>query len=141
MTTGKPGKPENYSDTQLKKILIEFRKKNKGIISFLALEKETQISRKTWKRRMGEVITELNKIDTNNKTNIVDDIPIPSVDIIIDKFDNIPESLRYSLYHLNEVIIKNHEENMKLKEILNKKDKIQASLLKKLKIWRKIIKN
>lgn len=27
MTTGKPGKPENYSDTQLKKILIEFRKK------------------------------------------------------------------------------------------------------------------
>lgn len=49
MTTGKPGKPENYSDTQLKKILIEFRKKNNGLISFLGLEKETQISRKLGK--------------------------------------------------------------------------------------------
>lgn len=97
--------------------------KNNGLISFLALEKETQISRKTWKRRMGEVISELNKIDTNNNSNIDDDIPIPSIDLIIDKFDSIPESLRNSLYHLNEVIISTHNENLKLKETLEKKIK------------------
>lgn len=134
METKKPGKPENYTDIQLKEKLIEFRKKNKGIISFLALEKETQISRKTWKRRMGEMIAELNKIDTNNNSNVDDDIPIPSIDLIIDKFDSIPESLRNSLYHLNEVIISTHNENLKLKETLDKKVKVEEGLIRKIEI-------
>ncbi|WP_445480342.1 hypothetical protein ACULLL_09270 [Lysinibacillus irui] len=133
METKKPGKPENYSDSQLKQKLIEFRKKNKGIISFLALEKETQISRKTWKRRMGEMIAELNKIDLiNNNSNIYDDIPIPSIDLIINKFGTIPESLRNSLHHLNEVIISTHNENLKLKETLDKKDKVEEALIRKI---------
>lgn len=134
MVTKKPGKPENYSDIQLKETLIEFRKKNKGIISFLALEKETQISRKTWKRRMGEVIAELNKIDTNNNSKIDDDLPIPSIHLIIDKFDSIPESLRNSLYHLNEVIISTHNENLKLKKSLDKKVKVEEGFIRKIEI-------
>lgn len=81
---------------------------------------------------MGEVISELNKIDTNNNSNIDDDIPIPSIDLIIDKFDSIPESLRNSLYHLNEVIISTHNENLKLKETLEKKDKVEECLIRKI---------
>lgn len=81
---------------------------------------------------MGDIIAELNKIDTKNNTNVVDDLPIPSIDLIINQYDNIPESLRNSLYHLNEVIINTHKENLNLKETLDKKEKVEETLKRKI---------
>lgn len=133
MEPRKPGKPENYSKKQLKELLFEYRKKNKGTISFLGLEKETGISRKTWKRRMGEVIEELNQIVTLQKVTINDaELPLPNIDLIFDKFSNNPQGLRDALFHLNEVISKIYNDNINLQKTLEEKNKIEKALTKKV---------
>lgn len=125
----KPGKPESYSEQQLKELLFDYRKRNKGIVSFLGLEKETGISRKTWKRRMGSIIEELNQIATiqNSKINDVE-LPLPNIDLIFDKFSNNPKGLREALFHLNEVILKIYDENIKLQATLDEKNRMEIGL-------------
>lgn len=129
MCQRKPGKPEDYSEKQLKELLSEYRKKYQGTISFSGLEKATGISRKTWKRRMGEVIEELNQIVTlqNAKSGDVE-LPLPNIDLIFDKFSNNPKGLRDALFHLNEVILKIYDENIKLQEIIDEKNKVEREL-------------
>src|SRR5699024_2732449 len=129
MDQRKPGKTVEYSESQLKKILSKYREKHKCIIKLSVLEKVTGISRKTWKRRMGKVIDELNQIVTIQSTKNDDsNLPIPNVDLIIDKFSNNPQGLRDALFHLNEVILKIYDENIRLQETLAKKNKIVKTL-------------
>ncbi|EGQ26193.1 hypothetical protein HMPREF9372_1800 [Sporosarcina newyorkensis 2681] len=129
MSQRKPGKPEDYSEKQLKELLSVYRKKHQGVISFSGLEKATGISRKTWKRRMGEVIEELNQIVTLQNARIGDDeLPLPNIDLIFDKFSSNPKGLRDALFHLNEVILKTYEENIKLQETVDEKNKVEKEL-------------
>jgi|GEM_PF-2455726 len=129
MDQRKPGKPVEYSESQLKEILSKYREKHQGIIKLSVLEKVTGISRKTWKRRMGKVIDELNQIVTIQSTKNDDsNLPIPNVDLIIDKFSNNPQGLRDALFHLNEVILKIYDENIRLQETLAKKNNIVKTL-------------
>ncbi|KGR85702.1 hypothetical protein CD30_19105 [Ureibacillus massiliensis 4400831 = CIP 108448 = CCUG 49529] len=115
---------EYYSDSELKKILLEYSNKNTGVIKYLGLEKETGISRKTWKRRMEETINHLNrKVITSHNNVGSGEIPYPNFDLIIDRFSNDEKGLREALYHIQEVFIKNIEENNKLSDQVMKKDK------------------
>ncbi|BDH61472.1 hypothetical protein MTP04_16020 [Lysinibacillus sp. PLM2] len=115
---------EYYSDSELKKILLEYSNKNTGVIKYLGLEKETGISRKTWKRRMEETINNLNrKVITSHNNVGSGEIPYPNFDLIIDRFLNDEKGLREALYHIQEVFIKNIEENNKLSDQVMKKDK------------------
>lgn len=117
-------KTEVYSDDLLKKLLLEYSNKNTGTITPLGLQKETGISRKTWKRRMEETINNLNrKVITSHNNVGSDEIPYPNFDLIIDRFLNDEKGLREALYHIQEVFIKNIEENNKLSDQVMKKDK------------------
>ncbi|WP_141096077.1 hypothetical protein [Ureibacillus massiliensis] len=108
----------------MKKILLEYSNKNTGVIKYLGLEKETGISRKTWKRRMEETINHLNrKVITSHNNVGSGEIPYPNFDLIIDRFSNDEKGLREALYHIQEVFIKNIEENNKLSDQVMKKDK------------------
>ena len=131
----RPGKPDDYSDALLKEKLLEYSKNHKGPITYLALEKFSGISRKTWRRRMEEIITNLNNFASYSNTNLntAHELPLPSIDIIIDKYQFIPDGLKESLYHLNEVILKTHEENIKLKEDLQKKNKLEDIYCEKIR--------
>ncbi|GIO21388.1 hypothetical protein J18TS1_44880 [Oceanobacillus oncorhynchi subsp. incaldanensis] len=138
MSQRSPGKPKDYSEKQLKALLSEYRKKYQGVISFSALEKATGISRKTWKRRMGEVIEELNQIVTLQNAKIGDvELPLPNIDLIFDKFSNNPQGLRDAFFHLNEVILKIYDENIKLQETVDKKHKMEKELNIKIEILEK----
>lgn len=132
MDQKKPGKPESYSEQQLKELLFDYRKRNKGAVSFLGLEKETGISRKTWKRRMGSIIEELNQITTVQNAKINDvELPLPNIELIFDKFSNNPKGLREALFHLNEVILKIYDQNIRLQEALDEKNRMEKELNKR----------
>ncbi|WP_110927724.1 hypothetical protein [Bacillus massiliglaciei] len=126
-------KTESYSDEELKKLLLEYSNKHTGSITYLGLQKETGISRKTWKRRMEETIETLNrKVITSHNNVGFDEIPYPNFDLIIDRFLNDEKGLRDALYHIKEVFIKNIEENNKLSDQLMKKDKKIDELTQKI---------
>lgn len=136
-------KTDYYSDDELKDKLLEYSNKNTGKITCLGLEKETGISRKTWKRRMEETINNLNrKVITNHNNVGVDEIPYPNFDLIVDRFLNDEKGLREALYHIQEVFIRNIEENNKLSEQLMKKDKKIDELTQEIeKLKRDVFKN
>src|SRR5699024_3225002 len=130
--------PKDYNEDYLKDLLSKYRKKYQGKISFSALEKETGISRKTWKRRLGNVIEELNQIVTVHHSKLSDvQLPLPNIDFIVDKFSNDPRGLHESLSHLNEVILKIYEENIILKETIDKMKKQEEKLNKKIESAKK----
>jgi|SRR5699024_1324171 len=134
MSKVKPGRPKNYNESYLKKLLSKYKKKHQGKISFSALEKETGISRKTWKRRMGNVIEELNQIFTVQHSQLGDvELPLPNIDLIMDKFTNDPRGLQDALSHLNEVILKIYEENIVSKETIDEMKKQEKTLNNKIK--------
>src|SRR5699024_7575109 len=125
----KSGRPKSYSEKDLKELLSEYRKKHQGTIALSALEKETGISRKTWKRRMGNVIEELNQIITLQHSQVGDvELPLPNVDLI---FDN-PRGLLDDFLQLNEVILKIYEENINLQETVDKMSKQEKKLNNKI---------
>ena len=139
MSQIKQGRPRDYNEKHLKELLFEYRKKHQGNISFSGLEKETGISRKTWKRRMGNVIEELNQIVTVKHSQVGDvELPLPNIDLIIDKFFNDSRGLQDALSHLNEVILNIYEENISLKETINKFKKQEERLNDKIKSMEKI---
>ncbi|MEY8643112.1 hypothetical protein [Staphylococcus arlettae] len=139
MSQIKSGRPKNYNEKHLKELLSEYRKKYHGTISLLALEKETGISRKTWKRRMGDVIEELNQIVTLQYSQVGDmELPLPNIDLIFDKFSDDPRGLRDAFSHLNEVILKTYEENVNLKERIEKMNKHEKKLNNKIESLEKL---
>lgn len=51
------GRPSNYSNAQLKEMALPIKNKFKGQkLTYLLLEKETEIGRNTWSRRIPETI-------------------------------------------------------------------------------------
>lgn len=133
MSQIKSGRPKNYSEKHLKELLYEYRKKHQGTIALSALEKETGISRKTWKRRMGSVIEELNQIITLQHSQVGDvELPLPNIDLIFDKFSDDPRGLRDAFFHLNEVILKIYEENINLQETVDRMSKQEKMLNNKI---------
>ncbi|MEC1743312.1 hypothetical protein [Schinkia azotoformans] len=132
MIKKKKGLDEKYSDNDLKLLLDNYSKKHSGKITYLGLEKETGISRKTWKRRMTNIIERLNLIVISSTRMRNDEIPLPNFDLIIDRYLNDEKGLREALYNIQEVFIKNYDENHKLTESIAKKDKEINDLKEKI---------
>src|SRR5699024_2575518 len=133
MSQIKSGRPKSYSEKDLKELLSEYRKKHQGTIALSALEKETGIRRKTWKRRRGDVVEELNQIITLQHSHVGDvELPLQEVDLIFDKFSDDPRGLRDAFFHLNEVILKIYEENINLQETVDKMSKQEKKLNNKI---------
>lgn len=126
------GIDEKYSDNDLKSLLNNYSKNHSGKISYLGLEKDTGISRKTWKRRMENTVEKLNQIVISSTRMRNDEIPLPNFDLIIDRYLNDEKGLREALYNIQEVFIKNYDENHKLTELIAKKDKEINELKEKI---------
>jgi len=53
-----PGRPESYTDSELKELAVKIKYKFKGKkITFSLLEQETDIGRNTWSRRLKDFFT------------------------------------------------------------------------------------
>ena len=126
------GIDEKYSDNDLKSLLNNYAKNHSGKISYLGLQKDTGISRKTWKRRMENTVEKLNQIVISSTRMRNDEIPLPNFDLIIDRYLNDEKGLREALYNIQEVFIKNYDENHKLTESIAKKDKEINELKEKI---------
>lgn len=110
---GKVGRPEVYTDKQLKKILLEYVVKNSGKkINPLQLEKETGIKRHVWSRRMGQEITNLKSpLETDFKGRD-GSLPLPNVIELVETYWNNKNKLIESLLHVNELIQSSHEQGL-----------------------------
>ncbi|MGE7271991.1 hypothetical protein ACQKK5_11100 [Brevibacillus panacihumi] len=81
------GRPINYSDEELKKIALEVKHQHKGKeLTFLFLQKETGIGRHTWKRRIPDVLEELNK-PVPRKIGLTnsDEVYFPNIEELFEK--------------------------------------------------------
>ncbi|MGR5959338.1 hypothetical protein ACT7DM_05930 [Bacillus cereus] len=87
MQKTKRGKPQQWSDENLKNIALEvkYKQPNRKLTSLL-LEKETGIGRNTWSRRMKEFINHLNSPVHIPKLDESGIITIPSVEELFLKY-------------------------------------------------------
>lgn len=87
MVNTKRGKPQKWSEEDLKQIALEIKYKqpNRKLTSLL-LEKETGIGRNTWSRRMKEFIDQLNSPVHIPKLDESGIITIPSVEELFLKY-------------------------------------------------------
>ncbi|ASJ54545.1 hypothetical protein BP422_13840 [Brevibacillus formosus] len=126
------GRPQAYTDQQLKEILLLFVSKNKGKVSYLALEKETGIKRHVWARRLGKEIQKLNEPKISIQS-VGDHLPLPNVEELIEHYGQNKTGLIRALGHLNEVVQdfyyqvtqyrKDEEKYKQQLELLTEKDK------------------
>lgn len=111
------GRPVEYSNQELKKILLAYSVKNKGKISYLQLEKVTGIKRHVWARRLKEEINKLNQPIMNKmETGNSDEIPLPNIEEIVERYADNKTGLIRVLGHLNEVIIDLYDQTRSSKQ-------------------------
>ncbi|PGM61423.1 hypothetical protein CN947_13490 [Bacillus cereus] len=105
MVKTKRGKPQQWSDEDLKQIALEFKYKqpNRKLTSLL-LEKETGIGRNTWSRRMKEFINHLNSPIHIPKLDESGIITIPSVEELFLKYGANTTELKNEIAKLLNII-------------------------------------
>lgn len=95
---------KQFTDENLKDILISFAQEKREKITYSLLEKETGIGRQTWKRRMSNDIKVLNtKLYLSNKSNN-EKIILPNVADTVNKFYYSKEKLIENLLWYNDTI-------------------------------------
>lgn len=128
----KKGRPNIYTDAELKSILEKYLQDNPGKITYLQLEKVTGIKRHVWSRRMNNVINKLNQpITSQSHDTINHSLALPNIDEYITRFENNKKGLRDALYHLNEVIQSIYEKNLELNKKINDKKKLEDIIKQK----------
>lgn len=133
--TNNPGKPQQWTDEQLKDMALEIKYKNQGKkLTPSLLQKGTGVGRNTWSRRMKEFIEELNrpvlpsiKLEDNNE------ITLPSIDLIFQKYSNDQQALKNELINIELLIFDLYNElnEYKRKEESFKKSFDEVQSLKK----------
>lgn len=105
MVNTKRGKPQKWSDEDLKQIALEIKYKqpNRKLTSLL-LEKETGIGRNTWSRRMKEFINHLNSPVHIPKLDESGIITIPSVEELFLKYGTNTIELKNEIAKLLNII-------------------------------------
>ncbi|WP_242302724.1 hypothetical protein [Bacillus cereus group sp. BfR-BA-01361] len=105
MINTKRGKPQQWSDENLKNIALEIKYKhpNRKLTSLL-LEKETGIGRNTWSRRMKEFINHLNSPVHIPKLDESGIITIPSVEELFLKYGDNTIELKNEITKLLNII-------------------------------------
>ncbi|PEQ91179.1 hypothetical protein COJ11_25015 [Bacillus cereus] len=105
MVKTKRGKPQQWSDEDLKNIALEvkYKQPNRKLTSLL-LEKETGIGRNTWGRRMKEFINHLNSPVHIPKLDESGIITIPSVEELFLKYGANTTELKNEIAKLLNII-------------------------------------
>ncbi|MGE0999811.1 hypothetical protein ACQGR7_22050 [Bacillus sp. Gnz1/3] len=105
MVKTKRGKPQQWSDEDLKNIALEvkYKQPNRKLTSLL-LEKETGIGRNTWSRRMKEFINHLNSPVHIPKLDESGIITIPSVEELFLKYGANTTELKNEIAKLLNII-------------------------------------
>ncbi|WGF37754.1 MULTISPECIES: hypothetical protein [Lysinibacillus] len=85
---GKRGPKEKLTDIQMRELALKVKRKYKNkALSYLLLEKETAISRNTWKRRLESFIQELNTPIVREINNVDgDEIYFPNIESIFELY-------------------------------------------------------
>ncbi|WP_419878148.1 hypothetical protein [Brevibacillus centrosporus] len=112
------GKPQEWTDEQLKELALEVKYKNKGIkLTPSLLQKETNVGRNTWSRRMKDFIDELNQ-PAMRSHNLEDNdtVYLPSIDLIFQKHGKDKQALKNELFNIELTILKQHNELREYKE-------------------------
>lgn len=106
-----PGRPEVYTDQQLKDILLQFTVENPGKkINPFQLEKESGIKRHVWSRRMKRIIDDLNTPVEKEFGGKEGSLPLPNVAELVEMNWNNKNKLIQSLSHINELIQSMYEQ-------------------------------
>ncbi|MEX2462146.1 MAG: hypothetical protein WD469_12775 [Paenibacillaceae bacterium] len=112
-TTNDRGRPQTYTDKELKDLLLKCVTQVPGkAINPLQLEKITGIKRHVWSRRMKGEITRINApldMDYGSKDG---DLPLPNVVELVERYWNNKKKLIESLLHVNELIQSSYEQSL-----------------------------
>lgn len=132
--TNKRGKPQEWTDEQLKDMALEIKYKNQGKkLTPSLLQKETGVGRNTWSRRMKVFIEELNRpvLPTINLHDN-NEITLPSIDLIFRKYGNDQQALKNELINIELLIydLYNELRDYKLKDEQYKKSSDEVQSLK-----------
>ncbi|WBF56751.1 hypothetical protein HXV90_13100 [Lysinibacillus sp. JK80] len=101
-----PGRPESYTDSELKELAVKIKYKFKGVkITPSLLDQETDIGRNTWSRRLKDFLQELNDpILRSIPLNGSDEIFLPNIEMIFEKHGDNKIGIIRELYSLEEMI-------------------------------------
>lgn len=125
----KRGRPNKYSDKELKTILYKFSKEYDGPLNYSVLEKKTGIPRHVWMRRMKATIDNLNNSIVASNTQAVESLSLPDISKVIEEYKSQPDLLSEKLYHWNEVIHSLQEKIQKQEKELSKIDSLQEKII------------
>ncbi|MDM5153215.1 hypothetical protein QUF88_04845 [Bacillus sp. DX1.1] len=133
MVNTKRGKPQKWSDEDLKQIALEvkYKQPNRKLTSLL-LENETGIGRNTWSRRMKEFINHLNSPIHIPKLDESGIITIPSVEELFLKYGANTTELKNEIAKLLNIISDLYTDAKKLAtlEEATQKMKLETEQLK-----------
>lgn len=129
MVKTKRGKPQQWSDENLKNIALEvkYKQPNRKLTSLL-LEKETGIGRNTWSRRMKEFINHLNSPVHIPKLDESGIITIPSVEELFLKYGANTTELKNEIAKLLNIISDLYTDAKKLATLEESIPKMQLEI-------------
>ncbi|MGN4271789.1 hypothetical protein ACTFNM_22465 [Bacillus cereus group sp. BCN115] len=129
MVKTKRGKPQQWSDEDLKNIALEvkYKQPNRKLTSLL-LEKETGIGRNTWSRRMKEFINHLNSPVHIPKLDESGIITIPSVEELFLKYGANTTELKNEIAKLLNIISDLYTDTKKLVTLEEATQKMKSEI-------------
>ncbi|MDY8164887.1 MULTISPECIES: hypothetical protein [Bacillus cereus group] len=129
MVKTKRGKPQQWSDEDLKQIALEvkYKQPNRKLTSLL-LEKETGIGRNTWSRRMKEFISHLNSPVHIPKLDESGIIMIPSVEELFLKYGANTIELKNEIAKLLNIISDLYTDTKKLVTLEEATQKMKSEI-------------
>ncbi|MED2839021.1 hypothetical protein P4255_16115 [Bacillus wiedmannii] len=129
MVETKRGKPQQWSDEDLKQIALEvkYKQPNRKLTSLL-LEKETGIGRNTWSRRMKEFINHLNSPVHIPKLDESGIITIPSVEELFLKYGTNTIELKNEIAKLLNIISDLYTDTKKLVTLEEATQKMKSEI-------------
>lgn len=139
MSINNRGRKSQFTDEELKLMALDVKFRNNQVkLTPSLLERDTSIGRNTWSRRIPEYITELNRpVLKSRSLNVNEDIALPSIDIIYEKFKQKPEQLKMELISFEQILYDTYSELLDLKKkeskfnkLLKKYEKLELELKK-----------
>lgn len=129
MVKTKRGKPQQWSDEDLKNIALEvkYKQPNRKLTSLL-LEKETGIGRNTWSRRMKEFINDLNSPVHIPKLDESGIITIPSVEELFLQYGANTTELKNEIAKLLNIISDLYTDTTKLVTLEEATQKMKSEI-------------
>jgi hypothetical protein len=127
------GRPATVTDEKLKELALNLKYKNgESKLSYLFLEKETGIGRNTWRRRIGDYISQLNSpvsrsFDISDKDNVY----LPNIGQIYEAFGKDPIRFKQELLTLQSYYDTLYLDYEKLKKEVNKLKSYKEQLVEK----------